>query len=183
VAVQDRLTMTAAEFERLAQLPKNRDKRLEFVAGEVVEVVTNSYASMIAARILARIGTFVDDHKLGHYTGADGGYMVGNDRVIPDVGFISKSRQPEPSHAPYNPLSPDLAVEVVSPTDKADSVTDKIVNYLAAGTTVWVIYPISQEAKVYTPGHPVGYISSKGELDGGAILPGFKLALSVVFAE
>ncbi|MEJ5197516.1 MAG: SdrD B-like domain-containing protein, partial [Anaerolineae bacterium] len=48
-------------------------------------------------------------------TGADGGYRVGDERYIPDVAFVSQSRQPAPSRDAYNAIAPDLAVEVLSP--------------------------------------------------------------------
>src|SRR5260221_14346575 len=102
MAVQDRFTMTAEEFDRFAERPENRDKRLEFNAGEVIDVITNSYASMIAASIVVEIGMFVKGKKLGRITGADGGYKVSGERYIPDAAFVSIKRQPEPSHELYN---------------------------------------------------------------------------------
>src|SRR5437763_218048 len=120
VAVQAHLTV--AEFDRPAELPENTDKRLEFIGGEVVEVVSNNYASEIAARILIDLGVYVRSRNLGPVTGADGGYMVSGERYIPDVAFISKAKQPEPSHATYNPKPPDLAVEVVSPSDQPKTI-------------------------------------------------------------
>ncbi|MGQ9889985.1 MAG: Uma2 family endonuclease [Aggregatilineales bacterium] len=84
-------------------------------------------------------------------TGADGGYVVGGERYIPDVAFISFTRQPEPSHAAYNPQPPDLAVEVLSPPDKAAVLRIKIVNYLRAGTAVWLVDPAQKTVEIYTP--------------------------------
>jgi Uma2 family endonuclease len=54
---------------------------------------------------------------------------------------------------------------------------------LAAGTVVWLFYPDEQEAKVYQPGLPVQTVTRDGELDGGAVLPGFKLRLNDIFDE
>ncbi len=178
MVVQTRLTVE--EFDTLVELPENADKRLEFMGGEVVEVVTNSYASEIAARILIKIGTFNDQKNLGRITGADGGYKVSGERYIPDVAFISKVRQPESSHESYNPNPPDLAVEVVSPSDVPKDITAKVVNYLAAGTVVWVIYPDDKEANVFEPGQPVKTVGIDGALDGGKVLPGFTLLLKDV---
>src|SRR5258706_16357175 len=141
MAVQSKSHVTVEEFDRIAGLSENRDKRLEFIGGEVVEVVTNNYASWVASRILIAIGGYIEAHHLGYTTGADGGYMVSGERYIPDVAFISKARQSEPSHETYNTNPPDLAVEVVSPTDQPKGITDKVANYLSAGKVVWVIYP------------------------------------------
>jgi Uma2 family endonuclease len=179
MAIQSGLAVE--EFDRIVSLPENADKRLEFIGGEVVEVVTNNYASMIAVRVAVAIGIYLQQNNLGYVTGADGGYMVSGERYIPDVAFSSKSKQAEPSHATYNPLAPDLAVEVISPFDLPKDITDKVVGYLAAGTVVWVIYPDKQQAKIYQQGQPAKTIDVHGVLDGGAVLPGFSLALKDIF--
>jgi Uma2 family endonuclease len=175
--------VTVQEFDAIAALSENAHKRLEFIGGEIIAVVTNNYASEIAARFLIEIGSFIKGKNLGRVTGADGGYKVSGERYIPDVAFISLSKQPEPSHEAYNPNAPDLAIEVVSPTDLPKDITDKVANYLAAGTVVWVVYPDKQQAKVYEPGQPVQTIDIDGVLDGGKVLPGFRLVLKDVFFE
>jgi Uma2 family endonuclease len=162
-------------------LPENKDKHLEFIGGEIVEVVSNNFASKISARILAKISNHVEAHDLGHVTGADGGYNVSGERYMPDVGFISKKRQPKSSHDTWNPQAPDLAVEVVSPTDRTKPITDKVANYLSAGTLVWYVYPDDQEVKVYEPGQPVKTLGLNDVLDGGKVLPDFTLALKDIF--
>src|SRR5262245_30141409 len=136
------------EFERIAALPENAHKRLEFIGGEIVEVVSNSDASEIAANVLAEIRFYVKAHGLGRVTGADGGYRVSGEDYIPDVAFISKARQPKRPSVAWNPLAPDLAVEVVSPTDNATEIADKVANYLLAGTLLWYVYPEKQQVKV-----------------------------------
>lgn len=175
--------VTAEEFDKIVALPENADKRLEFIGGEIKELVSETYASEIAAAVLREIGVFVKGNNLGRVTGADSGYYVGHDRYIPDAGFISFARQPTRVRAAYNPLAPDLAVEVISPTDVLKDVLDKVANYLAAGTTVWLFYPDEQEVKVYQPGLPVQTVAHDGELDGGDVLPGLKLRLKDIFDE
>jgi Uma2 family endonuclease len=181
MATKSRLTVE--EFDEIAGLPENADKRLEFIGGEIVEVVTNNYASEIAITISAAIKPFAKRHNLGRVTGADGGYMVAGEKYMPDVAFISKQRQPNPCHEAWNPQAPDLVVEVVSPSDVPREITHKVVNYLAAGTVVWVIYPDKQQAEVFEPGRPARTLNIGDVLDGGDVLPGFKLALSDIFAE
>jgi Uma2 family endonuclease len=181
MAVQSRVAVE--EFDRVAGLPENADRRLEFIGGEVVEVVTNNYASIVAMRVAAALTVHVQKGKLGYVTGADGGYQVSGERYIPDAAFISRAKQSSPSHETYNSKAPDLAVEVVSPTDLPKDITDKVVGYLAAGTVVWVVYPDRQQAKVYQPGQPPRTIDIDGALDGGDVLPDFKLPLRDVFVE
>jgi Uma2 family endonuclease len=175
--------LTVEEFERLAEQPENRDKRLEYIGGDVIEVVSNSYASLVAVRISARIQLFVEDRKLGYVTGADGGFMVSNERYIPDVGFIGKQKQPEPPRVSWIPKPPDLVVEVLSPTDAPEVVRIKIVNYLHAGVTVWLVNPDRRQIEIYIPGEMAKSIGIEDTLDGGDVLPGFRLAVKDIFPE
>jgi Uma2 family endonuclease len=172
---------TVQEFEQIVTLPENAGRRLEFVGGDVIDVVSNNYSSLVGALILAKLVAFVMEKGLGYVTGADGGYAVAGDRYIPDAAFIAKSRQPEPSRASYNPLSPDLAVEVLSPTDDLNVMRFKVAVYLAAGTTVWIADPVKKQIEVYAPGHTPQRFAIDETLDGGAVLPGFVMAVKDVF--
>jgi Uma2 family endonuclease len=175
--------ITAEEFEAFALQRANKDKHLEIIAGEIVEVVSNQKASRLAIKIGKLIGIYLDQNPIGRITGADGGYQVGDDRSMPDVGYISKERQPTPSDDTYNPLPPDLAVEVISPSDTMRDVLAKVTSYLAAGTVVWVFFPDVKEAQVHAPGRPVRMLGIEDTLDGGDILPGFMLPLKQLFEE
>ncbi|MHB8629046.1 MAG: Uma2 family endonuclease [Aggregatilineales bacterium] len=181
MAVQTHVRVSVEEFEKIVALPENVDRRLEFIGGEIVEVVSNNFASQIAALILVEIGSYNKQHDLGYITSAEGGYKVSGEDYMPDIGFISKARQPKRSHDTWNPLAPDLAVEVVSPTDRASKIAIKVANYLNAGTLLWYFYPDEQEINVYEPGQPVKTLGINDTLDGGKVLPGFKLALKDIF--
>ncbi len=127
---------------------------------------------------------YLSRNDIGHFTGADGGYMVSGERYIPDVGFIRYDRQRELlSVEGYNPLPPDLAVEVLSPSNTDDKMRVKIANYLLAGTFVWVVDPEDKAVEVYAPGKPVKILTVDGILDGGDVLPEFTLAVKDIFAE
>src|SRR5258708_4232585 len=128
--------MTAEEFEQFVALPENDDKYFELIGGEIVELPSNPYSSKIAALIIAALITYLKTNDLGHVTGQGGGFRVSGERYAPDVAFISKKRQPELPRQGYNPIAPDFAVEVVSPTDSHKKLLVKVANYLAAGTLV-----------------------------------------------
>ncbi|HLY27981.1 MAG TPA: Uma2 family endonuclease [Aggregatilineales bacterium] len=181
MAVQTPAQVSVEEFEKIAALPENAYKRLEYIGGAIVEVVSNSDSSEIAMRLGAEIRLYLKTNDLGRLTGADGGYRVSGEDYIPDVGFISKARQPKRPHVAWNPLAPDLAVEVVSPTDEATEIADKVANYTLAGTLLWFFFPSKQQVKVYAPGKPVKTLGINDTLDGGKILPGFKVALKDIF--
>lgn len=175
-------TSAAEAFDRFVQLPENADKSFEYIAGEICEVVSNNYSSEIAALILYFIQAHLRQHHLvGRVTGADGGYVVCGERYIPDVAFVSAQKQPRPSHDAYNPNPPDLAVEVLSPGNTDHKMRVKIVNYLHAGTTVWVVNPDDKCVECYVPNHPPQTLSIDDTLSGGDTLPGFQLATKDIF--
>jgi Uma2 family endonuclease len=129
--------MTVEAFDEWAFLPENRDTRLEYIDGEIIEVTSNAFSSEVAAWILWLLGNFVHPRKMGHLTGEGAGYMVGGARVSPDVAFVSKARQEKLSKRGWNPVAPDLAVEVVSPTDEKGEIEKKQRIYREAGVWHW----------------------------------------------
>ncbi len=173
--------MTAAEFDQFVLRPENVARSFEYIGGEVVEVVSNQRSSMLAARINGFLFMYLLQNKIGFLTSSDGGYMIAGERYIPDVAFVSHARQPEPSVDAYSRIPPDLVVEVVSPSNTAQEMRVKVVNYLSVGTVVWVVEPDQQLVEVYMPGQPVDKIDVAGTLDGGSILPGFTLAVAAIF--
>jgi Uma2 family endonuclease len=177
---------TAEAFDAWAERPENADKILELIAGEMVEVPSNPYASKIAMRILHLIALFLDQHDLGHLTGEAGGYVIAGDRYAPDVAFIRYERAPELAHTGYHPVAPDLAVEVDYPSTPQSQrdLRRKIGSYLAAGTLLWIVDPQARVVEVYAPGEPTRTVDSTGTLDtlrGVEVLPGFRLAVKAIF--
>ena len=175
---------TVEEFDTLVMLPENADKSFEFIGGEIIQMVSNNYSSETAALIIFFIQTYLrQSGTRGRITGADGGYIIGGERYIPDVAYISYKKQPEPCHDAYNPTPPDLAVEVMSPADSERQLSIKIGNYLTAGVMLWVVRPDIQEVEIYSPGQPVRVIDINSTLDGGDVLPGFTLAGKDIFTS
>lgn len=177
--IETRVSIEA--FEAFIALPENANRDFELIGGKIVEVVSNSYSSQIASTLNGEIYPIVKKGKLGWLTGADGGYMVMGERYIPDVAFISIIKQPEPCYEPYNPLPPDLAIEVLSPTNDEHEIRIKIVNYLLAGTVVWLVDPFKKYVQVFIPNQPPQTLGMDGVLEGGVVLPGFKLEVKALF--
>jgi len=172
---------TVEKFDDFVELPDNKDKLFEYIGGEVVEVPSNPYSSKIAATLLIEIGIYLKKNNLGHLTGEAGGYMVSGERYAPDVAFISFAKQKRLARTGYNPNPPDLAVEVVSPTDSEKKLSIKVSNYLADQTTVVVIYPDEQEIAVHTPGERVIVLGIEGMLTVESVLPNFTVAVKDIF--
>lgn len=172
------------EFDTFIALPENAERRFELIMGEIVEVPSNPLSSYIGGRFLTALNNFVLPRELGFVTGEAGGYMVMGERYAPDVAFISAEKQAElPYDDQYNPIPPDLVVEVISPSDNLHKLRIKISNYLAAGVTVWLCDPVEPQVEVHHPSKPVQIVGIDGELDGGDVLPGFKLALRDIFPK
>lgn len=180
MAIQLTKPMTVAEFDDWV---RDQTDDYEYVGGEIFTVVSNNYCSMIAARLLTFVGMYLLSHDVGYVTGSDGGYWVNGERYIPDVGFISKAAQPLPSHESYNPNPPELAVEVISPTDKERTMLVKLSNYLAAGTQVWVVYPDEREVHVHHPGKGATILTVDDTISGDDLLPGFELRIRDIFPD
>lgn len=80
------------------------------------------------------------------------------------------------------PFAPDLAVEVVSPSDTSQDVQAKVSEYLSAGTRlVWVIYPKTRNVVEYRPGGTARVLSEEDFLDGGDVVPGFRCRVGDLF--
>lgn len=178
---------TAEEFWEIAALPENEDKILELEDGVIIEVpAPKPLHSFLAARLVRLIGNFVEEHKLGYVLGADGGYTLSPRNVrIPDVSFVSKERYPTlPERFEDHP---DLAVEVVSPSDKPGKLSRKITLYLQTGVRlIWVVYSEEKQVAEYrlaNGGTVFRSLELDGTLDGGEVLPNFKLPVKDIFAE
>ena len=177
--------MTVEAFETFVQRSENTERDFEFIGGEIYEVPSNPFVSQISMEIAFHMKLYLRKSDIeGHLTGEAGGYMVAGERYAPDVAFISKARQPELVRKGYNPLPPNLVVEVISDHENAeerDKLRIKITNYLSAGVVVWVFNPFGKYAEVHQPGAPAQIITADGTLDGGDVLPGFRLELRDIF--
>jgi Uma2 family endonuclease len=182
MAIPER-TFTAEEFDEFILLPEHGDTLFELINGRVYPVVSNNRSSRIAGKILTFINVYVLAQKIGYVTGADGGYIVAGERLMPDVAFMSKARQPRRSKEAYNPLAPDLAVEVLSPSDDESNVRLKLTSYLSAETTVWIVNPDTRTIEIHLPNKPPIKLTETDTIDGGDMLPGFTLPVGDVFAD
>jgi Uma2 family endonuclease len=104
----------------------------------------------------------------------------------PDVAFVSaQTIAAAPAQlGSENAWSvlPELMVEVVSPNDLAEEIMERIGEYFTAGTRlIWVIYPTQRLVYVYESPEQVRILSDARELDGGAVLPGFRIAVASLF--
>jgi Uma2 family endonuclease len=171
-------------FEAWLDAPENQQRHFEWIDGRIKEkMVSHPKSAKLALRLARYLATFVDDHHLGEMTGADGGYHVGSERYIPDAAFASHEKWQAPIERGYLTLAPDLAIEVLSPTDSASEITLKVLNYLQAGTTVWLVEPDNKSITVYVPQQKPKTYHHTDTLLGTGLLDGFTLDLNLVFTE
>ncbi|HEY4690908.1 MAG TPA: Uma2 family endonuclease [Anaerolineae bacterium] len=182
MAVQVQL-MTAEELERMP----HGDKRVELVKGERVEMPpAGSEHGEIAGNVFAALHAFVRQHHLGKTYAAETGFILSRnpDTVrAPDAAFVSTERAAlQTRKEGFFEGAPDLAVEVVSPTDMDEDVEEKVLDYLRAGTRlVWVARPRTKTISAYRSLTNIRVLTLQDTLDGGDILPGFAVPVKEIF--
>jgi Uma2 family endonuclease len=146
--------------EELMELPDDGSTFYELSRGILICMSPSAYQpSRIAGTLLVRLGGFVDQHNLGEYGSADGGFKLASnpDTVrAPDVWSVRTDRAPAAEDPGFYNGPPDLAIEVLSPSDRFHKVMLKIRDYLDAGTPlVWVLDPRSKLGRLL-PVRPSG---------------------------
>ena len=173
--------VTVEEFMRLP----DDGQRHELDEGRLVCMPPSAFKSgAVAMAVAFLLMRFVREHDLGVVVGPDAGVLLrrGPDTVrAPDVSFVRRERVVDTGTG-YFPGAPDLAVEVLSPSDRYAAVVRKVSQYLAAGTRlVWVLDPYTRTAAVHRPAGEVIELGEDGVLDGEDVLPGFRLPLAEVW--
>jgi Uma2 family endonuclease len=176
-----------ATEQDLLDLLDHQDTICELVDGTLVEKTMGCVESLLALAIAHRLINFVKNGRLGIVLGADGTLRVLPDQVrIPDVCFISWKRFPggKLPDVQIPSVAPDLAIEILSPGNSEGEMRRKLNDYFAAGVAlVWYIDPAKKNAAVYTSPDQCTVLDEAQILTGGAVLPGFNLALRDLFAE
>jgi Uma2 family endonuclease len=176
---------TDAEFMALS-----RDgHRYELVNGELVEM-GNSGAKHGYVAILLSAALFhcVSTQKLGALMDSSTAFVMksGNKRS-PDISFMAKERLQGLDELPDGFLegAPDLAIEILSPSNTVEEIHDKLVEYFESGARlVWVIHPKEHYVLVYRSSvQPDRLLKSTDMLDGEDIIPGFTLPVSNLFQK
>jgi len=173
--------MTADEFFADPDVPE----LAELVDGEVVTLTTPPpIHGWISGNVYDALSAHVRPRGLGRVFGDNVPYTLGSHKVrVPDVSFIRTERGPGPPPRRGGwPLAPDLAVEVLSPSDTHAVVRRKLADYFGAGTPlVWLVDPDEWGVEVHTPDAAARWIDESGTLDGGAVLPGFSVPVADIF--
>ncbi len=155
----------------------------ELIEGELVELpLPTDLHGRLISKLSRKLGNFVEEHKLGEVWTTTGFNLTEKTVRAPYVAFLTASRVPSVSEKAI-PVPPDLAVEVISPSDIWNKVYDKIEEYQQAGVRlIWVIFPRGSFVQVYRLGspYPTTY-NPDDELDGEQVVPVFKIKVSALF--
>ena len=175
--------ITVDEFETMPL-----DGRWELVDGELVEMTPSSErSSNTGASIVALLFNHVVPNGLGRVYNSEGGFVLFSGRqtvLAPDVAFVAAERVPQgDARDHFSRLAPDLAVEVLSPSDSLREARDKVAMYLAAGVRlVWLVDPLEQTVIVFRPDAAPETLDATMTIDGGDVLPGFSTPIAAMFA-
>ncbi len=179
-------TETYLTAEDLFNLPAD-NMRHELVKGELITMPPSSGEHGLRTfNIAALLGPFIKRNNLGVGLGAETGFLITRnpDTVrAPDCAFVRTERMPaENMRKKFWPLAPDLAVEVLSPSESASEVLEKIDEWLAAGTRlVWVVDPEKKNVRVYAPNRQPQVLHLKDRLSGEDVLPGLSVDVAEIF--
>ena len=161
--------------------------RYELVEGELIRMApAGAEHGRVAVRITAPLFMYVEAHDLGEVFAAETGFKLRSepDTVrAPDVAFVRKARIKEGGMTEgYWAGAPDLAVEVLSPSDRRPAVEKKARHWLSAGARmVWVVSSRQRTITVYRSLTDIVVLTEKDTLDGGDVVPGFRIAVVDVF--
>ena len=179
-------TKTLLTVEEYAALREPGGLRYELSEGELIVTPSPSYFhNEIRDKFNARLRAFVESRKLGGVTSETDMKLARDVVRRPDVAFVATERLQgiDLDQVPF-PVAPDLAIEIVSKSDRADDLILKVTQYLAAGTrAVWLLYPKTRLAYRYVPGklEPEVRSADAGHtFEEPGLLPGFSLPLAEI---
>jgi Uma2 family endonuclease len=175
-------TWTTAE--QLLEMPGS--ERRELVRGDVVTMTpAGAEHGATVMHLAVPLGVHVRRHRSGEIFGAETGFQIARDPDTvraPDVAFVRAERLGGGPGKGFFPGPPDLAVEVISPSDRASQVFGKVHDWLDAGChTVWVVDPDTQTVTVYRSRQAITVVTVGESLTADDLLPGFTLPVAEIF--
>jgi len=173
--------------EELMSLPDDGNE-FELIEGELVMSPRASLKhGSIAVKISAALVNFVKPKKLGVVLDSSTGFRMKSGNVrSPDVSFISKERLIDMKglSKEFFKGAPDLAIEILSPSDTMEKIHRKIIEFFENGTKIlWLINPEEEIVLVYHSPRPDKLLQSHDYFDGEDVVPGFSLQVAELFQE
>jgi len=162
----------------------------EVVGGQMLEKpIMGVLESLLASLLLRRMANHADENQLGRVV-AETLFLLDPGLGLkrrPDLAFVSIQRWPLRRRVPRTEdweIVPDLAVEIISLTNTAEQMAEKIEDYFRSSVRqVWVVYPGTSKIYLYDTPTSVRILQVGDDLEGGSVLPGFRLALEHLFLQ
>lgn len=185
------MSLTATKLVTADELWAKPDDgwRYELVKGELIRMSpTGQEHGVVTLNLSSPLHAFVKANKLGLVHAAETGFILAHDPDTvraPDIAFISRERYEKVGRTvKYWDGPPDLVAEVLSPSDTARKVEDKVANWLEAGTRMlWLVNPKLRTVTVYRSLTEISVLTEKDTLSGGDVVPGFQISVAEIFAE
>lgn len=179
-------TLTAAlTLEEFSRLPDDGNKH-ELCEGELVVMPpVKSLHTLVALAVFEVLQAYLKQHRFARAL-PEAGYVLSQKPLTvrqPDVSVLSQERIAATPDNEYFAGAPELAVEVVSPSDSARDLNKKVGQYLRFGAQqVWIVYPDTKSVHVFFGDNTVRLLQGDAVLEGGELLPGFAVRVSELFA-
>jgi Uma2 family endonuclease len=163
------------------------DARYELLDGELVEMApASSDHGVIAYRLATRVDRFEPSRELVEGVTAEAGFVLRRDPdvlVAPDIAFVRRQRVPPAGRrSGAFEFAPDIAVEIISPSDRPTRIARKVSRYLQAGTElVWLVDPRARTVTVHQRERAARVLAEHELLDGGDVIPGFQVRVGELF--
>ncbi|HTL31360.1 MAG TPA: Uma2 family endonuclease [Tepidisphaeraceae bacterium] len=175
--------ISIAEFDRL-EPPV--ELRYELDEGELLEMVKPRYQphNRIVMKITGALLAYLGKNPIGEVLTSDNLFVLGpNTKRIPDLSFMTTDRVRQIQPDKDIEGAPDLAIEVLSPSDTVTAMRRKVKQYFAAGSrAVWLVYPESREIEIRnTAAGPSRVLSENDTIEAPELLPGFSAKVASFF--
>jgi Uma2 family endonuclease len=172
--------LTLEEFAQLSDAMRH-----EISEGELITMAPPKFLhTLVAVAVFELLQAYLKQHG-GARAFPEAGYVLSHDPLTirqPDVSVLTAERIRATNVDAYVEGSPELAVEVVSPSHSAQDLEIKVQQYLHSGAKqVWVVYPITK--RVHVLGSQVTVLGETQTLEAGDLLPGFSVKVADLFVS
>lgn len=172
--------------DEFAARPEEEGYRLELSRGRLVrEPAPGPRHGHVAGRLDRALGSFVEEKGLGLVFVDTAFTLSTRERIVrvPDVAYVSAERIPEEGLGDrFWEVAPDLAVEVVSPSNRVSEMQQKGLDYLDAGSRmIWIVDPAERTVTVYRSRSDIRILDHDDVLEGDDVLPGLRLPIAELF--
>jgi Uma2 family endonuclease len=174
--------LSAEEFDHY---PFEEDKRYELDEGELIETTRPAYRhNRVLVRLTARLFVFFETYPIGEVSNSENLFALSpSTRRAPDAAIILGDRRNQLEGAKVIPVIPDIAVEVLSPSETTAKIVRKLKQYFEAGVKeTWLIYPEINDVELWRGPHLADRTLTAGDVLTSDLLPEFALPLSDLFS-